>query len=72
MGCWKWFNSVLEEAGIEVTEENRKRVDGVIHQYIGEQASYGRCSPNWRKARKQIQANEQMKQELTKRLQTLS
>lgn len=52
MGCWKWFNSVLKEAGIEVTDDNRKRVDEVIHQYIGEQANYGRCSSNWRKARK--------------------
>jgi len=72
MGCWRWFNTVLKEAGIEVTGENREKVDEVIHQYIGEQASYGRCSADWRKARKEIQADEQMRNELVDRLQSLA
>ena len=70
MGCWRWFNTVLKEAGIEVTDENREKVDEVIHQYIGEQSSYGRCSADWRKARKEIQAHEQMRNELVERLQS--
>jgi len=70
MGCWKWFNSVLKEAGIEVTDENREKIDEIIHQYISEQASYGRCSADWRKARKEIQANEQMKRELIEMLRS--
>ncbi len=72
MGCWRWFNSVLKEAGIEVTDENREKVDEVIHQYIGEQSSYGGCSAEWRKARKGIQADEQMRNELVERLQSLA
>lgn len=71
MGCWKWFNSVLEEAGVEVTDKNKQKIDDVIHKYVNEQASYGRCSPNWSKARKEIQANEKMKKELIQKLQTL-
>ena len=35
MGCWKWFNELLKEAGIAVTDENRDRIDEVIHKYIG-------------------------------------
>ncbi|MDH5689391.1 MAG: hypothetical protein OEZ48_16195 [Candidatus Bathyarchaeota archaeon] len=70
MGCWRWFNTVLKEAGVEVTDENREKVDEVIHQYIGEQSSYGRCSADWRKARKEIQAHEQMRNELVERLQS--
>ena len=72
MGCWKWFNKVLKEAGIEVTYENRDNVDEIIHQYTGEQSRYGRCSADWRKARKEVQADEQMKQELIERLQSLA
>ena len=68
MGCWKWFNGVLKEAGLEVTDKNKEKVDEVIHRYIGEQSSYGRCSADWRKARKEIQENEKMKQELIKKL----
>jgi len=72
MGCWRWFNSVLKEAGVEVTDENREEVDEVIHQYIGEQSSYGRCSADWRKARKEIQADEEMRNELIDRLRSLA
>jgi len=72
MGCWRWLNTVLKEAGIEVTDENREEVDEVIHQYIGEQSSYGRCSAEWRKARKEIQADEKTRSELVERLQSIA
>jgi hypothetical protein len=72
MACWKWFDGVLKEANVKVTDKNRGKIDEVIHKYIGEQASYGHCSSNWMKARKEIQANEQMKQELIGRLQAIA
>jgi hypothetical protein len=72
MGCWKWFNKVLDEAGVEVTDANKERVDEVIHLYIGEQSQYGRCSADWRKARTEIQADEAMRQELIDKLQSLT
>jgi predicted Fe-Mo cluster-binding NifX family protein len=71
MTCWKWFGSVLKEAGVEVTDKNQKKVDDLIHHYIGEQSSYGRCSADWRKARKEIEADEKMKKELVAKLKTL-
>jgi len=72
MGCWKWFNSVLGEAGVEVTDRNREMVDDVIHEYIGEKSSYGRCSADWRKARNEINADEEMRSELIERLKSLA
>ena len=72
MACWKWFNQILKEAGVEVTEENREKVDEVIHQYIGKQSGYGRCSADWRKARKEIQVDEAMRQELIDKLQLMA
>ncbi|MDX1813268.1 MAG: hypothetical protein R3319_00595 [Candidatus Bathyarchaeia archaeon] len=68
MGCWKWFNGVLKEAEVQVTEENKGKIDEVIHKYIGEQSSYGRCSVDWKKARKEIKENPEMKQELITQL----
>jgi hypothetical protein len=70
LGCWKWFNTVLKEAGVKVTDENREKIDEIIHKYVGEQSRYGRCSGNWRRARKEIQADEKMKQELIEKLRT--
>ncbi len=72
MACWKWFNGVLKDAGIEITDENKEKVDDLIHNYIGEQARYGRCSANWRKARKEINANEELRNELVERLRMLT
>jgi hypothetical protein len=71
MACWKWFNNVLEEAKIEVTDKNKQKIDEIIHKYIGEQSSYGRCSADWRKARKEIQENKEMKQGLIEKLRSL-
>jgi len=72
MGCWKWFDKVLKEAGVKVTDNSKGKVEEVIHQYIGEQSSYGRCSADWRKARKEIEADTTMRNELVERLRTLS
>jgi len=72
MGCWRWFDGVLKEAGVEVTDANREKVDEIIHQYIGEQSRYGRCSADWKKARKQIKADEEMRSELAERLRPLA
>jgi predicted Fe-Mo cluster-binding NifX family protein len=71
MTCWKWFGTVLKEAGVEVTDKNKEKIDQAIHKYIGEQSSYGRCSADWRKARKEIQDNEKMKKELIAKLKSL-
>ena len=71
MGCWKWFNGVLKEADVEITDKNKDKIDEVIHQYIGEQSSYGRCSTDWKKARKEIQESPEMKKELVEKLKAL-
>lgn len=71
LGCWKWFNGVLKEAKVNVTDKNKGKIDEVIHKYIGEQSSYGRCSVDWRKARKEINASPEMKKELIEKLKAL-
>ena len=30
LGCWKWFNAILKEAGVEVTDENSEKIEEVI------------------------------------------
>jgi hypothetical protein len=68
MGCWKWFDGVLKEAGIKMTVGNKDKIDDVIHHYIGEQSSYGHCSKDWKKARKEIAESAEMKEELIEKL----
>jgi hypothetical protein len=71
LGCWKWFDGVLKEAEVKATDANKEKIDGVIHKYIGEQSSYGRCSADWRKARKEIQESPEMRKELVEKLKAL-
>jgi hypothetical protein len=72
LGCWKWFNGVLKEAEVNVTDANKDEIDEVIHKYISEQSSYGRCSVDWRKARKEINESPQMRSELIQKLKALA
>jgi hypothetical protein len=71
LGCWKWFDGVLKEAEVKVTDMNKGKIDGAIHRYIGEQSSYGRCSPDWRKTRKEINESPEMRKELVEKLKAL-
>jgi GTP-binding protein EngB required for normal cell division len=69
MPCWKWFNVILEEAGVEVTEENKERVDAVIHEYVNDRSSIGLCSVVMREASGQIAGDKTMRQELIEKVQ---
>jgi hypothetical protein len=71
LGCWIWFNSVLKDAQVEVTDENKGKIDQIIHKYIGEQSSYGRCSADWKEARKEIKESPEMRSELIAQLKAL-
>jgi len=70
MTCWKWFGSILREAGIDVTEENRVRIDQIIHDFVGEKAKYEHCSPEWGKMGKKILEDENERKRLIAKLQT--
>ena len=70
MTCWKWFEKMLNEAGIRVTDKNKDKIDRIIHRYVGEQQRCGRCSAEWRKALEEIEEDEALKKELMEQLQT--
>jgi hypothetical protein len=70
--CWKWFDGVLKEAKVQVTDVNKKDIDKIIHKYIGEQSSYGHCSPDWKTARKEIKESPEMRQGLILKLKVLA
>lgn len=71
MTCWKWFGSLIKEAGLELNENNKEKIESIIHKYIGQKSTYGYCSSDWKKARKEITADEKMREELVSQLKTL-
>jgi len=72
VACWKWFDKVLKAAGIQVTAKNQARVDDIIHKYIGDKATYGRCSAQWKSAKETVQGDPQKMQELLSQLRLVA
>ena len=64
MGCWKWFNTVLGEAGVTVTPQNEAKIDKVIRQHIGEHSQYEKCSAEWTAMGKKVKMDEKEKKKL--------
>lgn len=70
MSCYfRHIKDVLAEAGIEVTPQNKKKVDQAIHSLMD--IEYKQCSPTWKKLKERILSDEQEKKEFTARLKQL-
>ncbi|XHH09809.1 MAG: hypothetical protein ACFCUE_04055 [Candidatus Bathyarchaeia archaeon] len=53
MTCYfRHLNAVFSEAGITITQENRKDVDRIIHQLVG--VEYKDCSKTWRQIKQRL------------------
>ncbi len=57
MSCYfRHMKDVLEEAGVEVTKENKKEIDQIIHELVN--VPYKQCSPVWKAVKKQIKMDD--------------
>ncbi len=50
------MKDIFVKAGIEVTKENKKKLDEAIHSYVG--VEYKNCSPTWKAVKEQLLENE--------------
>jgi ribosomal protein L17 len=58
MTCYfRHLQQVFKKAGIEVTTENKRDVDKVIHKIVG--VNYKNCSVSWREVKKKIAEDEE-------------
>jgi ribosomal protein L18E len=53
---FRHMKDVLEEAGVEVTKENKKEIDQIIHELVN--VPYKQCSPVWKAVKKQIKMDD--------------
>ena len=57
MTCYfRHLKDVFKRAGIEVTNENKREIDRVIHGIVG--VDYKDCSATWREVKKRIAVDE--------------
>jgi ribosomal protein L17 len=54
---FRHLQEIFKKAGIEVTSENKKELDEIIHNIVG--VEYKNCPATWREAKKQIAENEE-------------
>lgn len=66
MSCYfRHMQDIFEEAGIEVTKENKKELDRILHQLVDVQ--YKSCSPTWKRV-KELKADEGSRRKLVEDL----
>jgi hypothetical protein len=57
MTCYfRHLNSYFEKAGINITKENKKDIDRIIHDIVG--VKYKNCSATWKEVKKKISEDE--------------
>jgi len=67
MSCYfRHIKGVLDEAGIEVTPDSKKKIDQAIHQIAG--IPYKNCSGAWKELKQQISSDKQGRKELVTKL----
>jgi hypothetical protein len=60
------MKDVLEDAGVEVTGDNKKEIDRIIHKLV--EVEYKNCSPTWKALKEQIKGDEKARNQFIKRL----
>jgi hypothetical protein len=56
MTCYfRHLGAIFTEAGITVTQENRRKVDQIIHGIVG--TTYKDCPGTWREVKKRLAEN---------------
>ncbi len=58
MTCYfRHIQQIFKKAGIEVTSENKREIDRVIHGIVG--VEYKNCPAAWREVKKRLAENEE-------------
>jgi hypothetical protein len=67
MSCYfRHLKEIFVDAGIEITKENRKRVDRTIKNIVD--VSEKECPQAWKKIKQEILTNEQERHDFTAQL----
>ena len=67
MSCYfRHMKDVLEEVGINVTNENKKKIDSIIHDLV--EVEYKNCSPAWKAVKLHIKEDEKDRSRFIKKL----
>ena len=67
MSCYmRHLTGMLAEAGIEVTLQNKKRVDEAIHEAVG--VNYKDCPTTWKALKQNVLSDDEKRRDFFKKL----
>jgi len=67
MSCYfRHMKEVFEEAGVEITKENKKEIDRILHGLVD--VEYKNCAPTWKAVKDQIKENDETRKRFIERL----
>lgn len=67
MSCYfRHIRDIFEEAGIEVTPDNKKELDRIIHGIM--EVEYKNCPPTWKAIKERIIGDAKAKRQFIKKL----
>lgn len=64
MSCIEWFEEILRQEGIAITEDNEKAVDRAIRKFTDQHVSATKCSPDWKIIRMEVSKDPLLRQRL--------
>ena len=67
MSCYfRHIKHLFEEAGVEITPENKKDVDRAIHETVG--VEYKDCSATWKRLKAEFLTDDKARRKLVRKL----
>ncbi len=67
MSCYfRHMKEVFKEAGVEITKENKKDIDKILHSLVD--VKYKNCSPTWKAIKEHINVHDKERSRFAKRL----
>ena len=56
MSCYfRHMKDVLDEVGVQITPENKKEIDAILHSIVG--VDYKNCSPAWNAIKEMVKGD---------------
>ena len=70
MSCYLHnLKDILNEAGVEISADNRKQIDRAIHEIVN--TTYKDCPGTWKEVKKKLASSEAEKKDFLKKLKAI-
>ena len=70
MSCYLHnLKDILNEAGVEITADNKKQIDRAIHEIVN--TTYKDCPGTWKEVKKKLASSEAEKKDFLKKLKAI-